>query len=134
MAVEPCHGRDELNVFGPSRCSLYTSIAYKDHTSASITEEDSPALVFKRAAVAAQGLGVIICFQRRGGDEMADLSRETQKDPLLMNSRGDLIKRNLKQGTKLEKGGMFCALFCTVFLKMSNSTKPTAQPLVIPIY
>lgn len=65
---------------------------------------------------------------------MADLSREIQKELLLMNSRAHLVKRKLKQGTKLEKVDLFCALSCTVFLIMSNSTKTTEQPKVITIY
>lgn len=134
MVVKPSHGRDELNVCRPSHSSLYPRITYKDHILVSITEEDSPALLFKRQAAIAQCLGVITCFQRRRGEEMADLSREIQKDLLSMNSKVHLIKRKLKQGTKLEKGGVFCALFCIVLLKMSNSTKPTTQPLLITIY
>lgn len=70
---------------------------YKDHIS-----RFAPDLLFKRLAAATQCFGVIICFCRRGGDEMANLSREIEKDLPLMKSKVHLIKRKLKQGTKLE--------------------------------
>jgi len=99
--------------------------------SISVTEEDSPALFFQRWAATAQFLGVLVYFRRRSRDEMAGLSKEIHKYLLLMNSKAHLSKRNLKQGTNLEKSGLFCALFCTMFLKMSNSTKSATQSLVI---
>lgn len=99
----------------------------------SITEEDSPALLFKRWPAIAPCLGVIICFQRRGAGEIADVHREIQMDLLLTNSKVHLTKRKFKHKTKPEKVGSFCAFLYTVFLKMSSSTKPTTQPLEVTI-
>lgn len=131
VAVKPSHPTNKLIWLGTLSQFLIAQ-HHMQRYKISITAEYSPALLFKRCSATAPCLGVIICFQRRGVGETADLQRGIQMDLLLMNSKVHLTKRKFKHETKIEKVGVLC--FCLhIVLKMSISTESTPQLLVITI-